>query len=69
MKERTEQSINERRHIRVQYRDGRWADLSEKQFEAICKVSGIEKLMPHIKVFSSNPDVAIDIRLSKGGNK
>jgi hypothetical protein len=58
-------TTDEQVSIRIQYQDGRWADLTEKQFEAICKVSGIARLFPQIQILASNPDVSIVISLMK----
>ena len=52
---------------RVQYRNGKWAELTEKQLAAVRKVSGIERLMPSLKTLGENPELEADVRLSKGG--
>ncbi|MCL1894650.1 MAG: hypothetical protein FWG02_10555 [Holophagaceae bacterium] len=62
-----QETPNERARIRVQYQNGKWADLSESQLAAICKVSGIERLLPHLQILGKSQDVVIDVRLQKGG--
>jgi hypothetical protein len=60
---------SKKRKIRIKYRDGRSADLTEKQLAAVSKVSGIERLIPDIRTQGKAPGAAAGLCQQKGGEQ